>query len=289
MRTQDPSGAWGYQGNDPGSFKLVEQQEIRHSMGAGLGSLYICADRFQYRLAGYDANAGLTGRAQRVRKPGAPQVVKAVATAASIGTARPGGSIWAMVGGEDTRSIRRNINITTCTPSNVIRAFARSSATTPFQPATWYDDGVYILDRKMQETNGWAGQTGPTTDTAFSMLFLLCLEQKEHRESAPPRAGNLDYGTWTARRERRRAAHGPGMSEAAGRPGRAIAGRDRRPGPSRLSARSKGSRRKSKRPRRPKSGNRPHGLRALAGGDSPGARVAAIHTLGKARDIDTRR
>src|SRR5262245_26352209 len=45
LRTQDPSGAWGYQGNDPGNYNRVNQNEIRPALvAAGLGSLYICAD-----------------------------------------------------------------------------------------------------------------------------------------------------------------------------------------------------------------------------------------------------
>jgi hypothetical protein len=45
MRTQDPSGGWGYQANDPGTYTRVNQSEVRHSLAAaGLGSLYICGD-----------------------------------------------------------------------------------------------------------------------------------------------------------------------------------------------------------------------------------------------------
>ena len=44
LRTQDPLGGWGYQGEDPGSFRRVEQEEVRHSLAAaGVGSLYICS------------------------------------------------------------------------------------------------------------------------------------------------------------------------------------------------------------------------------------------------------
>src|SRR5262245_8202917 len=32
LRTQDPSGAWGYQGQDPGKFERVNQMEIRPSL-----------------------------------------------------------------------------------------------------------------------------------------------------------------------------------------------------------------------------------------------------------------
>ncbi|MCA9187815.1 MAG: terpene cyclase/mutase family protein, partial [Planctomycetales bacterium] len=45
LRTQDPSGAWGYQGRDPGEYTRIEQSEVRHSLAAaGLGSTYMCAD-----------------------------------------------------------------------------------------------------------------------------------------------------------------------------------------------------------------------------------------------------
>ena len=47
IRTQDPGGAWGYQGRDPGVgvyTQRIPQREVRHSLcAAGLGSLYICS------------------------------------------------------------------------------------------------------------------------------------------------------------------------------------------------------------------------------------------------------
>ena len=40
-----PSGGWGYQGNDPGTFTRVAQMPLRPSLwAAGLGSLYVLAD-----------------------------------------------------------------------------------------------------------------------------------------------------------------------------------------------------------------------------------------------------
>ena len=45
LKTQDPSGGFGYQGTVSKTSGLVKQNEVRHSMAAaGLGSLYICAD-----------------------------------------------------------------------------------------------------------------------------------------------------------------------------------------------------------------------------------------------------
>jgi hypothetical protein len=46
LRTQDPTGSWGYQGNDPGAYVRVRQAyaERMSLLVAGLGSVYICAD-----------------------------------------------------------------------------------------------------------------------------------------------------------------------------------------------------------------------------------------------------
>ena len=50
LRTQDPTGAWGYQGRDPGSYQRVSQDEVRPSTAAaGLGSLYISADMLGFQ------------------------------------------------------------------------------------------------------------------------------------------------------------------------------------------------------------------------------------------------
>ncbi len=32
LRTQDPTGGWGYQGSDPGTFDRVGQYPVQHSL-----------------------------------------------------------------------------------------------------------------------------------------------------------------------------------------------------------------------------------------------------------------
>ena len=45
LKTQDPSGGFGYQGVPSPDFSPVRQADMRPSMsGAGLGSIYVCAD-----------------------------------------------------------------------------------------------------------------------------------------------------------------------------------------------------------------------------------------------------
>ena len=69
LRTQDPSGAWGYQGIVSPTFQPVLQSEVRHSLAAaGLGSVYVCAD-----LLGMTPTRDSEGR-------GLPTALKEIAT-----------------------------------------------------------------------------------------------------------------------------------------------------------------------------------------------------------------
>ena len=68
MRTQDPRGAWGYHGIDPGNMARVEQAQVRPSLAAaGLGSVYICADLL-----------GITDPKEEVGEDKLPPVLKEV-------------------------------------------------------------------------------------------------------------------------------------------------------------------------------------------------------------------
>src|SRR5262245_6595777 len=72
LRTQDPSGAWGYQGEDPGKYQRVAQNEVRPSLGAaGLGALYISAD-----LLGITGSSAPTAAA--AEEPVVPAALKPV-------------------------------------------------------------------------------------------------------------------------------------------------------------------------------------------------------------------
>ncbi|MES1213506.1 MAG: prenyltransferase/squalene oxidase repeat-containing protein [Singulisphaera sp.] len=287
MRTQDPSGAWGYQGNDPGNFKLIPQNEIRHSMvSAGLGSLYICADRFQYRRALYDPNAGLPTALQRVRKAPAPQAAKVVATRvdlARLGQALDAGDAW----------MRENYKID---PSQYqhyylyaferYQSFRELSATSPFQPSHWYDDGVYFLERTINDKGGWSGQTGEPTDTAFSMLFLLRSSKKSIEKAHHLGPGTLITGRGLPEGNDIELRMGQVRPKPLSGPAEQLLAAIEDPGhPDYLRA-VEGLEEKVEKAPPAELGKLATRLRTLAGGDSPAARAAALHTLGRTRDID---
>lgn len=289
LRTQDPTGAWGYQGNDPGTMnKLVQQNEIRHSMvSAGLGSLYICADRFQYRRGVYDPNAGLPAALQRVRKPPTQQAPKAVATRvdlARLGQALDAGDAW----------MRDNYKIDPLQYQHYFmyaferyQSFRELSATSPFQPSHWYDDGVYLLEKNQGANGGWTGQTGEPTDTAFAMLFLLRSSKKSIEKAHHLGPGTLITGRGLPEGNDVELRMGQVRPKPLSGPAEQLLAAIDDPGhPDYLRA-VEGLDEKVEKAPPAELGKLATKLRALADGDSPGARAAAIHTLGIARDIDS--
>ncbi|MGH7140218.1 MAG: hypothetical protein ACREHD_31150, partial [Pirellulales bacterium] len=68
LRTQDPSGGFGYQGVNPGDFSLVKQVAVRQSMtAAALGSLCICAESL--RLFAVEEASSAPTKFKKVVKP----------------------------------------------------------------------------------------------------------------------------------------------------------------------------------------------------------------------------
>ena len=71
VRTQDPSGSWSYQGNDPGAYQRANQdpRNFRLSLHVGgIGSLYMCAD-----LLGFNE-----GKNAQAAERGLPPALRAV-------------------------------------------------------------------------------------------------------------------------------------------------------------------------------------------------------------------
>jgi hypothetical protein len=173
LRTQDPSGAWGYQGQDPGHFNRVTQSEIRPSLvAAGLGSLYITADTLgllQTRREKSDAR--LPPALKRVGDP----LAELETRSSTI----------------DTRLVRRAVTDGNRWFSNhytmeseahtyyYLYAFERyqsfreaAEGRADTNPA-WYND-IYNYLRKKQEPDGsWNDSDGVAVATSFCVLTLL--------------------------------------------------------------------------------------------------------------------
>ncbi len=287
MRTQDPSGCWGYQGNDPGSYTLVAQSETRHSMAsAGLGSLYICADHYQYRRAQFDPSAGVPVALQRVRKPAAAAAPKAVSTRLDLnhmGHALDLGDAW----------MRENYLINP--PQNAhyflyaferYQSFRELASSSPFQPSTWYDDGVNMLEKTISPGGFWQGSWGQEVDTAFALLFLLRSSRKSIERVHHLGPGTLVTGRGLPVGSDIELRMGQARQKPLAGPAETLLSAIEDPShPDYLRA-VEGLEDKVEKAAPAELSKLAMRLRAVAGSDSPAARVAALSALGRTRDLD---
>jgi hypothetical protein len=181
LRTQDPSGSWGYQGKDPGRFQRVAQEEQRPSLAAaGLGAVYISCDML-----------GVTGKPP----PGAADADDSALPAAL----RP-------VGEEQPQQRRRTYVTKAFDHAIARRSMADGDAWLKKQKVTdpaqqwfhyflyaferyhsfrelalnlnepepqWYNDLVAVLQKTQAANGSWSGEDSEIVATAFATLFLL--------------------------------------------------------------------------------------------------------------------
>lgn len=171
LRTQDPSGAFGYQGEDPQSFERVKQVGVRHSLAAaGSGCLYICqdhlglGDRQSQRGAAPASLRRVEQRGIITRRRGANVETQRLAAAQQLGNA------WF------------EANYTIEPPAGYTHYYMyaleryqsfREALGGPPEKKPWYDDGATYLLENQQSDGGWVGECGKSCDTAFGILFLV--------------------------------------------------------------------------------------------------------------------
>jgi hypothetical protein len=204
MRTQDPSGGWGYQGIDPGpgtsnEITLVKQKadEVRHGLSAaGLGSVYICADLLglsapneedvpdeglpsALRLVVPDVNKNLKPLTNKIE----PKQVKA--------TEKRGHGWW---------SAKFKIE-SPVFPYYYLYALERfesfyeSAAGLHLKESSWYNLGFGFLRRKQLLDGSWdSGAKIQVPDTAFAILFLMRSTKKSIEKTKGYDAGTLTGG-----------------------------------------------------------------------------------------------
>ncbi len=197
LRTQDPSGAYGYQGRIPRNSGRINQAEIRHSMAAaGLGSLYVCIDFF-----------GLVGSAEP-ETPGVPGALQLVEREGDRKRRRPTGNVdralikEAAVLGADWFEKNHQMNATPYTHYYLYayeryRSFREVAENNVEIEPAWYDEGARLLLNTQNSANGsWksATTTGATCDTAFAVLFLLRSTKKSLNHAGRFGAGTLVGG-----------------------------------------------------------------------------------------------
>jgi hypothetical protein len=174
LRTQDPSGAWGYKGNDPGHYRRVQQSEIRPALAAaGLGSLYMCADLLK-----------ISERKPKEEKSAVPSALKPVGDPLDV---KPKAAVSEL----DARIVRQSLNDGNAwfrTHYGIeseghthyflyalerYHSFREAYEKSPESNPRWYADIVEYLKKTHSDDGSWAGNDGVAVCTSFSALALL--------------------------------------------------------------------------------------------------------------------
>ncbi len=180
LRTQDPSGGWGYQGVDPGRFQRVAQMDVRPSLAAaGLGALYISADMLgvtgKAPAAAADADESALPAALRPvgQEQQQPRRRSFVTKAFDHAIARRGmadGDAWLK---------KQNLASQTEWFHYFLYAFERYHSFRELaldlnEPEPqWYNDLVAVLLKSQAADGHWAGEDNEVIATSFTTLFLL--------------------------------------------------------------------------------------------------------------------
>lgn len=292
LRTQDPSGGYGYQGVDPGSFNLTQQQGVRHSMtAAALGSLAICAESLKLFAPIQEAPTG-PAQLKKVAKP--EEALTKNVDAKLVAEALRRGQGWMSshyttdfkVDGDPTG------NLWTAYYMYALERYKSFIALLPPRAKDdnkWYDDGFAHLAKTQQPDGSWEANGFEMTapNTAFAILFLLRSTQRiiQHTKTygggllrggrgLPENAADLELG---ANGLRAKALKGPAME---------LLQKLADPNDPKFEEAVRGMEEQSLVEEGDRMTEMQKRLRAMAAGKSPEARAAALRLLGRMRDLD---
>jgi hypothetical protein len=192
LRTQDPSGGFGYQGKIGPDGTLIPQEEVRESMSAaGGGCIYILTDFFQLE----------TGSK---KKDDLPAALKNVRTRENMGATQLR---------INARQLRDSQLLTakwfeknyTIEPKHDYKfyylyalerymSFRDLIEQTSDKEPKWYNEGVDFIIKHQSPEGSWDDQCGPTAGTAFAVLFLVRSTKKSIEKAKNFGAGVLIGG-----------------------------------------------------------------------------------------------
>lgn len=199
IRTQDPSGGWGYQGVDPGegNYERQPQVSVRDSLtAAALGSSIICSE-----LLGFIAPMEIE------EETGLPSTLTLVVTdeekaeakviAEKVSGRRLGGAIRDGHGwfAQNYRIDPPEWTFYYLYAFERYQSFREMAAGKFAKEPRWYNDGVVYLKESQKENGSWSSQDQHTVvDTAFAILFLLRSTKKSIQKAIDETGDGLLVG-----------------------------------------------------------------------------------------------
>lgn len=192
LRTQDPSGGWGYQGEDPGSYALKKQERVTLSMlSAGLGSTLIFANVLGTLNPGDSPQQGEMMSVEQEEVPKAlreanSKNVKKIKTL-SGGNLDKQKVIEAVSRGQKLFETRFNEFRSSEYPLYVLYSIERYKSFEEFltgqseEEPRWYNEGFQFIKEKQAEDGSLNCPSGQPCATAFAILFLVRSTQKSIR------------------------------------------------------------------------------------------------------------
>jgi hypothetical protein len=196
IRTQDVSGAWGYQGTDPGIYTRVQQSSVRPSLAAaGLGSLYICSDLLNITNPKEEKpESDLPPALQVVQDKAAKKKKKSDGTSKVIDAALARRSM-----ADGNRWIEANLGkypaewtyyylygLERC------MSFRELAEGTKEAEPEWYNETFEFLRKNQLPSGAWkAANESEVINTCFAVLFLLRSSRKLIDKIKPLGEGTL--------------------------------------------------------------------------------------------------
>ena len=183
LRTQDPSGAFGYQGTlAPSLTQPVRQMEVRQTMAtAGLGSLYVMADLFGANGVKKDNNGlppalkPIGGDGEGVDEGGH---MKAAVARDIIQRGLQRGDAWFAA---NYKIEVRQWQYYYLYALERYQSLKELADKTKDPSPRWYNDGAKFLLGKQSADGSWTGDGGNLVDTSFATLFLMRSTRKSIR------------------------------------------------------------------------------------------------------------
>ena len=286
LRTQDPSGAFGYQGKVSQNFVPVQQREMRPSMAtAGLGSVYICANMLQMAARAREkTDLPPALKEVKLKEEEKAERVRTNIDARLVREVQARGNRW--------MAANYQINPPAWTHYYLYAlerywSFREAAEGVPEDAPNWYDDGVDFLLDTQADDGSWKSGAGLAADTSFAALFLLRSTKKSIERARSFGDGTLIGGRGLPRHTSRVLIRGGNVvaKPLMGTAQKLLAVMGDLDNPDHVDALEALAQLPPEEARTlvAKQADR---LRELAGGASPEARLAAVRTLGKTRQLD---